>query len=141
METAAGTRASGYPFGVVVIVVGIALRAISLLALLLATANGPLDWVAANAPIPERPTDTAVGIVLLILTIGLLVASVLAIAGLLRKSQNGWVLAVVTSGAILALDLGWWASGEPRYMSMAINAVALFYLNQRDLRAYFGDPT
>ena len=141
METAAGTRASGYPFGVVVIVVGIALRVISLVALLLASTNDSVAWLAGTAPIPDRPTDTAVGIVLLVLAIGLLIASVLAIAGLLRRSQNGWVLAVVTSGAILALDLGWWAGGEPRYVSMAINAVALFYLNQRDLRSYFGDPT
>jgi hypothetical protein len=141
METAAETRASGYPVGVVVIVVGIVLRVISLVALLLVTPGGPLDWLARTAPIPDRPIDTAVGIVLRILAIGLLFASVLAVAGLLRRSQNGWVLAVITSGAILALDLGWWASGEPRYISMALNAVVLFYLNQRDLRAYFGDPT
>jgi hypothetical protein len=141
METAAETRASGYPVGVVVIVVGIVLRVISLVALLLVTPGGPLDWLARTAPIPDRPIDTAVGIVLRILAIGLLIASVLAVAGLLRRNQNGWVLAVITSGAILALNLGWWASGEPRYVSMALNAVALFYLNQRDLRSYFGDPT
>ena len=152
METDAGTRASGYPFGILVIVVGIILRAVSLAALVVVSARSVtaapgaagdtsvLAWIAANAPIPERPIDTAVGIVLLVLAIGLLIASVLAAIGLLRRSQSGWVLAVVTSGTILALDLGWWASGEPRYGSMAINAVVLFYLNQRDLRAYFGDP-
>jgi hypothetical protein len=141
METAAEPRASGHPFGVLVIVVGIVLRAISLVALLLVSADtGPLAWIAGNAPLPERPIETAVGIVLRVLAIGLLIASVLAVAGLVRRSQNGWVLAVITSGAILALDLGWWASGEPRYVSMAMNAVVLFYLNQRDLRAYFGDP-
>ena len=141
METTAGSRASGYPLGVVVIIVGIVLRVVSLGALLLVTADsGPLAWIAGNAPLPDRPIETAVGIVLRVLAIGLLIASVLAVMGLLRRSQNGWVLAVVTSGAILALDLGWWASGEPRYVSMALNAVVLFYLNQRDLRAYFGDP-
>ena len=102
--------------------------------------TGLLAWIAGNAPLPERPIETAVGIVLRLLAIGLVIASVLAIVGLLRRSQNGWVLAVITSGAILALDLGWWASGEPRYVSMAVNAVVLFYLNQRDLRTYFGDP-
>jgi hypothetical protein len=141
METDAGTRASGYPFGILVIVVGIILRVVSLVALLLVSADTGLPaWIAANAPIPDRPIDTAVGIVLLVLTIGLVITSVLAAIGLLRRSQNGWVLAVVTSGTILALNLGWWASGEPRYGSMAVNAVVLFYLNQRDLRAYFGDP-
>jgi hypothetical protein len=151
METDAGTRASGYPIGILVIVVGIILRVVSLAALLLVSARsvsatpgaadtGLLAWIAANAPVPDRPIDTAAGIVLLVLAIGLLITSVLAAIGLLRRSQSGWVLAVVTSGAILALDLGWWASGEPRYGSMALNAVVLFYLNQRDLRAYFGDP-
>ena len=141
METAAGPRAPGYPFGVIVIILGIALRVISLVALLLVSADsGVWGWIAGNAPLPDRPIETAVGIVLRLLAIGLVIASVLAIAGLLRRSQNGWVLAVITSGAILALDLGWWASGEPRYVSMAVNAVVLFYLNQRDLRTYFGDP-
>ena len=71
--------------------------------------------------------------------IGLLVGSILAVVGLLRRSATGWVLAVVTGGAILAINLGWWASGEPRYVSMAINAVLLLYLNQRDVRAIYGD--
>lgn len=142
METAADTRASGHPFGILVIVVGISLRIVSLVALLLVSVDtGLLAWIAGNAPLPDRPIETAVGIVLRVLAIGLVIASALAIAGLLRRSETGWVLAVVTSGAILALDLGWWASGEPRYVSMALNAVVLFYLNQRDLRAYFGDPT
>lgn len=141
METAAEARASGYPFGVLVIVIGILLRVVSLGALVLVTADsGPLAWIAGNAPLPDRPVETAVGIVLRVLAIGLLIASLLAVIGLLRRRQNGWILAVVTSGTILALDLGWWASGEPRYVSMAVNAVVLFYLNQRDLRAYFGDP-
>jgi hypothetical protein len=141
METAAETRASGYPFGVLVVVVGIVLRAVSLGALLLVSADsGVVAWIAGNAPLPERSAETLVGIVLRVLAFGLLIASVLAVVGLLRRSPSGWVLAVITSGAILALNLGWWASGEPRYISMALNAVVLFYLNQRDLRAYFGDP-
>ena len=142
METVAEAPASRHPFGILVIVVGIVLRIVSLVALLLVSADtGLLGWIAGNAPLPDRPIETAVGIVLRILAFGLVIASALAVVGLLRRSANGWVLAVITSGAILALDLGWWASGEPRYVSMALNAVVLFYLNQRDLRAYFGDPT
>ncbi len=142
METTDGVQRSGYPIGVVVIVVGLALRVVSLVALLLTTAgSGPLAWLAGGAPLPDVPVGTAAGIVIRVAAIGFVIASVLAIAGLLRRSPSGWVLAVVTSGAILAINLGWWASGEPRYVSMALNAVLLFYLNQRDLRAYFGDPT
>ncbi len=54
--------------------------------------------------------------------------------GLLARKQWAWVLAIVSSGVILAIDLGWWWSGEPRYGSMLINTVAVFYLNQRDVR-------
>jgi len=62
------------------------------------------------------------------------IASVLVVIGLLANKQWAWVLAIVSSGLILAIDLGWWWSGEPRYGSMLINSVAVFYLNQRDVR-------
>ena len=35
---------------------------------------------------------------------------------------------------ILAIDLGWWFSGDARYSSMFLNSIAVFYLNQRDVR-------
>ena len=65
---------------------------------------------------------------------GLLVASVLVVFGLLARRQWAWVLAIVSSGAILAVDLGWWSAGEPRYASMLLNVIAVFYLNQRDVQ-------
>ena len=52
-----------------------------------------------------------------------LIASLAASSGC-SAGARGWMLAIVTAGAILALDLGWWAGGEPRYLSMAVNAVA-----------------
>ena len=58
--------------------------------------------------------------------------------GLLAGRQWAWVLAIISSGLILAIDLGWWWSGEPRYGSMLLNSVAVFYLNQRDVRAALG---
>ena len=65
---------------------------------------------------------------------GLLVASVLVVFGLLARRQWAWVLAIVSSGVILAVDLGWWSAGEPRYASMLLNVIAVFYLNQRDVQ-------
>ena len=54
--------------------------------------------------------------------------------GLLARRQWAWVLAIVSSGVILAVDLGWWWTGEPRYTSMLLNVIAVFYLNQRDVQ-------
>jgi hypothetical protein len=141
METTGGSRASRYPFGIVIVLVGLLARIAAIVAVLLLAPGdiGPFAWLADGAPVPPATPDTAVGIVILALAIGLLVGSVLAVVGLLRRSATGWVLAVVTGGAILAINLGWWASGEPRYLSMAINAVLLLYLNQRDVRAIYGD--
>ncbi len=141
MESTGGSRASGYPFGVVIVLVGLVGRIAAIVAVLLLAPgdDGPLARLAEGAPLPPATPDTAAGIVILAVAIGLLVGSILAVVGLLRRSATGWVLAVVTGGAILAINLGWWASGEPRYVSMAINAVLLLYLNQRDVRAIYGD--
>ena len=54
--------------------------------------------------------------------------------GLLARRSWAWVMAIVSSGVILAIDLGWWWSGQPRDLSMALNVVAVFYLNQQDVR-------
>ena len=83
---------------------------------------------------PQPPPGSDFEVIARILIVGLLIASVLVVIGLLGNKQWAWVLAIVTSGLILAIDLGWWWSGEPRYGSMLINSVAVFYLNQRDVR-------
>ena len=62
----------------------------------------------------------------------------LLVVGLLAGRQWAWVLAIISSGLILSIDLRWWWSGEPRYGSMLLNSVAVFYLNQRDVRAALG---
>ena len=68
------------------------------------------------------------------LLIGLLVASLATVVGLLARRTWAWVLAIILSGVILAIDLGWWYSGDARYLSMLLNVIAVFYLNQRDVR-------
>lgn len=130
---------SRYPFGVIVLAVLTALRCVTITASLLAIQGGPVaDWVRAGAPVPLPPPGADFEIVTQALLVGLLIASVLVVVGLLARKQWAWVLAIVTSGVILAIDLGWWWAGEPRYGSMLLNSVAVFYLNQRDVRVALG---
>ena len=124
-----------YPFGIVVIVVLTALRAVTLVASLLDIHGTEFaDWVRSGSPLPQPPPGSDFEVIARILIVGLLVASVLIVVGLLAHKEWAWALALVTSGLILAIDLGWWWAGEPRYGSMLINSVAVFYLNQRDVR-------
>ena len=132
----AGSR---YPLGVIVIILLTTLRSVTIVASLLDVQGGPLaDWIRSGAPLPQPPPGSDFDILLRVLSIGLLVVSVLIVVGLLAGRQWAWVLAIISSGLILAIDLGWWWSGEPRYGSMLLNSVAVFYLNQRDVRAALG---
>jgi hypothetical protein len=126
---------SRYPFGILVIVVLTALRAVTLVAGLLDVHDSAFaDLVRAGSPLPQPAPGSDFEVIARILIVGLLIASVLVVIGLLAHKEWAWALALVTSGLILAIDLGWWWAGEPRYGSMLMNSVAVFYLNQRDVR-------
>jgi hypothetical protein len=141
METADRPRGEGRPVGIYILVALLALRVAQLIGSLLPESSmAVLDWWASVSFIPPYPVGTPVGLVVRIVVAVLLVASVAAIVGLLRRESWGWTMAIVTTGFILALDLGWWLGGEPRYLGMAANAIAVFYLNQRDVRIVFEEP-
>jgi hypothetical protein len=124
-----------YPLGVIVIILITVLRCVSIVAgLVNITGNGLADWLRASSPLPEFPPGSDQEIVAGFLLGGLLIASIIAVVGLLARRQWAWSLAIVSSGLILAIDLGWWYAGEPRYGSMLANVIAVFYLNQRDVR-------
>ena len=136
MTPSARRPRSRYPLGILVIVVLTALRCGTLVAALLDVHGSPLaDWLRGGSPLPQPAPGSDFEIIARILLIGLLAASVLIVFGLLAHKEWAWVLAIITSGLILAVDLGWWWSGEPRYGSMLLNTVAVFYLNQRDVRS------
>jgi hypothetical protein len=126
---------SRYPLGIIIIVVLTALRGATLVASLLDVQGSVLgDWLRDASPLPRPAPGSDVEVIARILIVGLLIASVLVVVGLLAHKEWAWALAIVSSGLILAIDLGWWWAGEPRYGSMLMNSVAVFYLNQRDVR-------
>ena len=103
--------------------------------------EGVLGFIVRAGPLPDIKPGTDVHVVAQGVLVGLLIASVLIVIGLVLQKRWAWVLAIVTSGVILAVDLGWWFSGDPRYSSMLMNAIAVFYLNQREVRlALRGGP-
>jgi hypothetical protein len=135
MTQGARSVRSRYPLGILVIVALTVLRCLSIVAALLKVQGGDLvQWLRDISPLPDTSDGTATAVIVTALLIGLLVASLVTIVGLLSWRSWGWVLAIILSGIILAIDLGWWYSGEARYLSMALNVVSVFYLNQRDVR-------
>jgi hypothetical protein len=127
---------SRYPLGVVVVMVIAALRCVTIVATFIGPQddNAILDWLVGSSPVPSLDPASDLGVVVRAVLIGILVASVLIVVGLLAHRRWAWVLAIVTSGLILALDLGWWFSGRALYGSMLLNVIAVFYLNQPDVR-------
>jgi len=113
-----------------------ALRSVTIVATFIGLQNQSsiADWLIGSSPVPSIDPASDLGIVARAVLIGVLVASALIIVGLLARQRWAWVLAIVTSGLILALDLGWWYSGRPLYGSMLLNVIAVFYLNQPDVR-------
>jgi len=141
--SAVSSLRSRYPLGVIVVAAIALFRSISIVAdLTEAQREGVLGWIAKSGPLPDMPPGTDIHLLATAVLAGLLIASVLVVVGLVLRKRWAWVLAIIASGAILALDLGWWFSGDPRYASMLLNSIAVFYLNQRDVRlALRGGPT
>jgi uncharacterized membrane protein YphA (DoxX/SURF4 family) len=135
MTQGARSVRSAYPIGILVIVALTVFRCLSIVAALVKLEGGDVaQWLRASSPLPESADGTTVSVVVTALLVGLLVASLATVVGLLARRTWAWVLAIVLSGVILAIDLGWWYSGDARYLSMLLNVVAVFYLNQRDVR-------
>jgi len=124
-----------YPLGVLVVILVNALRCVTIVATLVnVRSEGILGWIKSGSPIPEFRPGSDAEVIARILLAGLLATSLLVIVGLVARRRWAWVLAIVTSGLILAIDLGWWWSGDARYGAMFLNVIAVFYLNQREVR-------
>lgn len=126
------------PLGIIVVAVLLVGRLIiEVTALATLDPGGILGWIADGSNVPEFEAGTAqwyLGTAGLLLIIATTAAS---LVGLWRFRTWGWSLSLIISGAILAIDLAWWYYGQPRYPGMFLNMVAVFYLNQRDVRAIF----
>ena len=128
------------PLGVIVLAILQFGRAALVLRELLGLDLGDgFDWLRTAAQVPDPPPGTIAFTISRGLGVGILLASVAIGLGLLVYRRWAWVGAIVISGLSLALALGAWWDGQPMYLAMAINVVAVFYLNQREVRAAYDD--
>jgi hypothetical protein len=138
MEPSRPPSAAAPSLGIWVIVIGTIVRIIPIVAALLKPTGSVPVWLADYSPIPDFESGSVLELMGRAGLVAILIVSVVSIIGLLRFRSWGWTLAIVTAGLVLALNIGWWAGGEPRYLSMAVNTIVVFYLSQRDLRAAYG---
>ena len=70
----------------------------------------------------------------------LIIATILLIsaAGLLMYRRSGWMLAMVSTGIFVAVDILGYFAGEANFIWMALNIITVFYLNQREVRVSVG---
>jgi uncharacterized membrane protein (DUF2068 family) len=133
-ETGARIR----PLGVVVVaLLGVGRIVIEVVQILTTDPDGILGSIAGGSAIPTFPPNTPEWFIGQGASLAMIVLTAASTIGLWRFRNWGWSLALIIAGVVLALDIGWWWIGEPRYPGMFLNMVAVFYLNQRDVRAIY----
>lgn len=120
------------PFGI---------RALSLLLLLLAGSLA-LDvwWGRLDFPwpvglgLPRVATTRALGSAIAVLL-------ALMATGIWLFKRAAWVATMLAVGALMVLELRWYARGTPRYLLMVLCVLIAFYLNLREVQSLFGRGT
>ena len=126
------------PLGVIVIAL-IQFGRTALIAMQLLELNPFPDqgWFQSAVQLPEPTVGSVAFAVSRIIGAGLLAAGLIVGLGVLRSRRLAWVGAILMSGLGLAFAIGSWWDGHAQYLAMAINVVAVFYLNQREVRSVF----
>ena len=126
------------PLGILIVVLlSVGRLIIELTALVTVDRTGVLGWIASGSNVPVFDQGTPAWYLGKAAIVAMIVLTALSVIGLWRFRTWGWSMALILSGLILALDISWWFAGQPRYPGMFLNMVAVFYLNQRDVRAIY----
>ena len=126
------------PLGILIVVLlSLGRLVIELTALVTVDRTGVLGWIASGSNVPVFDQGTPAWYLGKAAIVAMIVLTALSVIGLWRFRTWGWSMALILSGLILALDISWWFAGQPRYPGMFLNMVAVFYLNQRDVRAIY----
>ena len=63
--------------------------------------------------------------------------NLIAVVGLLMLKRWAWVATMVLAGISMAAGLVLYFEDRPLYVTMLLNVILVFYLNQRDVQAIF----
>lgn len=61
----------------------------------------------------------------------------LVAVGMWLLQRPAWVATMLLVGALIVLELRWYARGTPRYPLMVLSVLIVFYLNQREVQTHF----
>jgi uncharacterized membrane protein (DUF2068 family) len=140
MQPAAPTPAAGRrrPFALLILIALMAVKGILLLLMILGaftTSDASVLRSLRIQSIYDAVHSSNVAVVgLLVIAAVLLMSAV----GLLLYRRSGWLLAMVTTGIFVAVDIMGFFAGEANYIWMALNIITVFYLNQREVRVSLG---
>jgi hypothetical protein len=76
-------------------------------------------------------------VVLLMVILFLLVVSL----GLWRLQRWAWMLLMIWMGLAMAMDILGRINGDPSHLTMMINVIIVFYINQREVKKAFSGRT
>jgi hypothetical protein len=123
------------PFGVSVIIFMLLLYILLFCNSLLSLFKMPFGEFTLDIFQTVNPTYTPVLLILVIL-MGLVL-----IVGLFQLQRWAWVLVMVLTGLRMLFDLWGYFYGNYSFLSMVINIIIVFYLNQREVQRAFSGRT
>lgn len=118
------------PFGIYAI---IALQILNMLALLTDLVRVQIGFRPPPLPNSDNP------LLLSVVNIAFAILLVVIIIGLWRYQYWAWFGTMVLTGIALIVGIWQYLNGGTPYATLLVNALIVFYLNQRDLRRIFED--
>jgi hypothetical protein len=115
------------PFGLWAIIFLLTLQAATGVAVLVLTAIGTLPM---PGPVGERPPGFYLALLGLILTLP-------AAIGMWAGRRWGWYLTMLLLALSMSTEIWEFFHGRPDYLSMLLNVLIVFYLNQQEVRNLF----
>jgi uncharacterized membrane protein (DUF2068 family) len=131
-------RARKQPFALVALAALMLLRAVLILLVVAGIALSE-PRVAELLQLPDAFNEAENRALFATFVVPVAALLILSAVGLLAHRRRAWLLAMVMTGAFVAIDIVSFVGGTQSNIWMLLNIVTVFYLNQRDVRELVGD--